>query len=188
MVVKVVDILYLTWLISPSASCLTESPHTDLELWETFGNTPSSKPSTGKPWKGERLNPLSSPKWYAPCLSWDTVLKAVGCYLSLYHDSNLCFPSMAESPERLQQLWSGIPEWEAAPVSKRQELYRLHGSVCVFRILLHKPQDGAPFRKLRGCSSSLKTRLQCYLWSSELMICHQYLCDTISNVVLSLGT
>lgn len=58
-----------------------------------------------------------------------------------------CF-LITESTKRLQQLWSGVPLWEAVSLLQWEELYRLHGSVSILWVFIHQPKDGATFRQV----------------------------------------
>lgn len=56
-------------------SSLRGTPLADSWLWVTSVYTPSLRWLTGQPWRGERLNPPSSPKWYARRL-WVNMLSS----------------------------------------------------------------------------------------------------------------
>ena len=65
--------------------------------------------------------------------------------LYIFHTFGKCFWSLAESSQRLQQLWPRVPQWEATAVPQRQELHRLHGSERFRWLLFHQRQNGAAY-------------------------------------------
>lgn len=135
-------------------SSLKGTPLADSWLWVTSVYTPSLRWLTGQPWRGERLNPPSNPKWYARRLWVNMLFLHMLKNLEIVVFFNI-FGSflITESTKRLQQLWSRVPLREAVSLLQWEELYRLHGSVSLLWVFIHQPKDGAAFRRLSdGCA------------------------------------